>query len=459
MTSIVQINVSVATAPTPTTLQESGAAISQGATNLGAGNSALLTQLSDLTPLLAAPLAIASMVWSGGTVIVTTTAPIPGLQAGDPLITTIANATPVGYNGLQAGTVTGANTFTYPLAVNPGAEIIPGTYTPPSQGELLAMMGTFFAQGTGQAVSVLELGPGDATGGPTALQTFITANPGKFYSYLVPRMWDASTGLLALINANNALNSKTYFFVTTTLATYSNYTDLMKSAWVLIEAPGIPLTEFSIAAAFQHSLQYAPSSVNKMTPMAFSFVFGVTQYPLVGNQALFSALKAANVNYIGTGAEGGISTAIVFWGVNSDGNDFTYWYSVDWFQLNSDLVISNAVINGSNNPLNPLYYNQPGINTLQDVIYQLIQSAITFGLANGTPARAALDGPAFAQAVDNGDFIDQDVVNAIPFLTYTSENPSAYKQGFYGGLAAVYIPQRGFKQIVFNISVTDFLTQ
>lgn len=459
MPSIVQINISQVVAPLPLTLQETGAVISQGATNLLAGTYSLLTAASSLTPLLAGSLSLISLTWSAGTVLATASANISGLTIGDKFITTIAGAAPAGYNGTYLATVTGAATFTFALAGNPGTETIPGNYTPANQGELLAMVDTFFGQGSNQAVYVLELGPGDATGGPTALQTFITANPNFFYSYLVPRLWDASAGLLALIAANEALSAKTNFFVTTTIATYTAYTNLMNSCFAMIEAPGIPLTEFSCAAPFQVSLNYNPGSSNRMTPFAFSYLFGVTPYPPKGNQALLTTLKAANINVVGTGAEGGISNAIILWGTMMDGNDFTYWYSVDWIQLNADQAIANAVINGSNNPLNPLYYNQDGINVLQDVVVQVVRSAITFGLATGTVARAALDGPVFSEALDSGTYEDQDVVNAVPFITYTEENPSAYAAGSYGGLSVVYIPQRGFKQIIFNIEVTSFISQ
>ena len=459
MPSIVKINVSQTVAPAPITLQSRGALVSQGATNLANGASALLTQVADLTPLLAAPLGITTLAWSGGTVVATTDAPIPGRTAGDVFVTTVSGAVPTGYNGLVKATVTGASTFTYPLAVNPGAETSPGTYTPPGQGDLVAQVNTFFAQGSGQSVSVLELGAGDQTGGPAALLAWINANVGSFYSFLVPRGWDASSGLLALIAAFEALTAKTYFFVTTTISTYQAYTEQEKCAVLWVEAPNLPLTEFSAAADFQHTLAYAPSSTNRMTQNNYAYLFGVTPYPTQGNGALLTALVAANVSFVGTGAEGGISTSIVFGGKNADGNDFTYWYSADWIQLFADQAIANAVINGSNNPLNPLYYNQNGINQLQDVVVQTVQDAITFGLATGTVARSALDGPPFQQALDSGTFIDQDVVNAVPFITYTTENPSAYNSGIYGGLSVVYLPQRGFTQIIFNINVSDLLTQ
>jgi hypothetical protein len=456
---IVILNVSASVAPLPISLQQTGALISQGATNLGAGGDATLTQDSDLTPLILAPLSLANLTWSGGTVLATTAAPIPGLSAGDNFVTTIAGATPVGYNGLIMATVTGASTFTFPLAVNPGAETIAGNYTPPGQGELNSMVSSFFDEGTNQSVQVLELGPGDSNTGPAALAAYIVANPNSIYSFLVPRSWDGSSGLLALLNSQIALTAKTYFFITTTVNTYQAYSNLLKSGFAAVEAPGIPLTEFSVAAMFQHSLSYAPSATNRMTPFSFSFLNGVTPYPQKGNNALFAALKAANISFVSTGAEGGISNAIIASGKMLDGNDFSYWFSVDWFQLNSAQAIANAIINGSNNPLAPLYYNQDGVNTLQDVVVNTTRNAITFGLANGTVARAALDGPVFSQNLENGVYEDQDVVNAIPFIIYTQENPSAYKQGLYGGLSAVYIPQRGFQQIIFSIQVTDFLSQ
>jgi hypothetical protein len=51
------------------------------------------------------------------------------------------------------------------------------------------------------------------------------------------------------------------------------------------------------------------------------------------------------------------------------------------------------------------------------------------------------------------------VVNAVPFLTYTAANPNDYRAGKYAGLQVVYITQSGFKQIVFNLQVSQFLTQ
>ena len=114
-------------------------------------------------------------------------------------------------------------------------------------------------------------------------------------------------------------------------------------------------------------------------------------------------------------------------------NDFTYWYSVDWVQININRSISAAIINGSNNPINPLYYNQAGINTLQKVAQGTINSGISFGLV-----------------------LAPSTVNAVTFNTYVTNNPGDYALGKYAGLSVTYTPARGFIQIIFNVNVSSF---
>lgn len=429
---IVVVNVSQTVAPAPSTLQATGALISQGATTTSAQTETLITQMSDLTAILKGALALTSLVWSGGTVTATTAVP-HGFTVSDTLPLTIAGETPSGYNGTFTCTITGASTFTYPLASNPGSQTVAGVYTPEDVAELVAMATTFFAQGKGISVYVLELGAGNATDGVTALTTFINGSPQTIYSYLVPRYWDANSAFLAFLATFEATTAKTYFFITTTTGTYTSYTAQMKCAFTMVEAPSIPSTEFSCAAPFAVSLSYAPSTLNMVTPFAFSFLFGVTPYPLKGNNALFTALKAASVNWVATGAEGGISTAILKWGTTQDGRQFTYWYSVDWHAINFQLDIANAIINGSNDPLAPLYYNPPGIDTLQAVAQRTANRGITYGLALGPS-----------------------IVNAVPFGTYVAENPSDFPYGVYNGLSCVMTPNNPFLQITFYLNVTDF---
>jgi hypothetical protein len=454
--NIVVVNVTQTISAAPSMLQRTGAFISQGGTTLTPGTKSLLTELSDLTPLLAGSQAITSMVLASGVVTVTTAAP-HGFPASETLGVVIAGVTPAAYNGPVQATITGTSTFTYPLSGAPGAVTVQGTVTDADVGELLAMATTHFAQGSSVSVYVLELGDGTPANGVTSLTAFLTGNPLTFYSYLVPREWAGEPTFLSLIASYESTTAKQYFFVTATQANYTNFTPLMKCVYMAIEAPGIPSLEFSLAATFYVTLKYNPSSTNKVAPLCFSFVVGVTPYPTIGNNALLATFKTANLNYVATGAEGGISNTIIKWGTMADGNPFNYWYSVDWMQINIDLNIANEVINGSNNSLAPLYYDQQGINRLQIRSQSTAAQAVGNGLALGPVNAYALAPDQFIDLLTSGNAPIGVIVNAVPFAPYVTENPQDYPGGIYGGLSIAYTPARGFTTIIFNINVSNFV--
>lgn len=434
---IVTVNVSRTLAPAPSTLQRTGAFVSQGGTNLAPGTTSLLTQELDLTPLTPAAIVISTMTWATGTVTVNTATP-HGIPVGKTVQGVIAGVTPTGYNGTFACTGVDADTFTFPLVSNPGSVTVEGTFQPYAVSELQQMANTFFAQGAAVSVLVLELGLEADVDGIAALNTYLTANPNTIYSFLIPRAWASQATYVAMVNDYTSNTAKTYFYTTMTLANYGSFvTNKSKSVVGMVEAPAIPATEFPLAALFYSVLNNNPSNTNKVAPTAFRFLTAVTAYPTLGNGPTLAALKTANVNYVGTGAEGGISNTIVKWGTTLDGRDVSYWYSIDWVQINLQLDLANEIINGSNNPINPLYYNQDGVNRLQSRAQATMDRGITYGLV--------LPGTG--------------TVNAVPFRQYVTDNPSDYPIGKYAGLSTTYTPQLGFKEIIFNVNVSDFITQ
>lgn len=431
--NIVNVTVTQTVASAPSTLQQTGALISGGGTTLTQGSYALLTQLSDLTPLLKAPLTLSSMTWSSGTVTATASA-AHGVTNGTSFTTTISGATPAAYNGTYIATATSTTAFTFALVTNPGTVTAPGTYTPPGVAQILSMATTFFAQGANVPVYVLEMSaPATPATQIGNLQTFITASPGVFYAYLVPREWDAqaATWTAFLLNYEGT-TAKAYFFATSTTTSYSQYTAQMKCVFWLVPAAGAPTTEFSCAAPFWSFLSSNPSAINQVAPFSYRYVYGVTPWNRAGNGPTINAILAANGNVILTGAEGGISNTCLYRGTTSDGNNLLYWYAVDWMQIQGEQALSAAVINGSNNPQNPLYYNQNGINTLAAVARQVGQSAMAFGLAQSV------------------------TITATSFSTYTTQKPNDYAAGIYNGIAVQMVPAMGFDTIGFNLNVSEF---
>lgn len=435
---IVTVLVTQAIAPAASTLQQRGAIISQGATTVPVGTAAILTQDADLTPILAAALAVTSITWSGGTATVTTAAP-HNVPTGDTFYSTIAGATPTNYNGTYQMTSTGTSTLTYALVSDGGTSPATGsiTYTPVTQYELIQSVTEFFAQGNAITVSVLELGPGTPAAGVSALEAYIQSPwslngvPQPFYLYKLPGLWTTETTAYTLAAENASLSSMVYFYVPVALAssTYVPWLGL-KSVVTEVKSLSAPASEIPLMAIFYRVLSQNPGPVTKLQPTAFAYQFDVTPYGPTGAQA--TTLKANFINYVDTGAEGGISNTILKWGRTMDGHDISYWYAVDWLQINLKLILANAIINGANQ-FDPLVYNQAGINTLQAVAQGVVNNGISFGVINNATT-----------------------VAAISFAVYTAANPGDYATGTYNGLSCTAVPQTGFDQIVFALTISDF---
>ena len=463
--SIVTINVSTTNPPTPNQLQRTGAFISQGGTSLSAGTLSLLTNISSLASILSGAKSLASLTWSGSVVTGTTSAP-HGLPSGQNITLIVSGVTPAAYNGVFTCAITGASTFTYALVSNPGAATVTNaTVTDEDVSELNAMNTTYWANGSSNAVYVLELGAGDAAHGVTALTSFINANQNTIYSFLVPRYWDTEATFKTMVSNYTSLSSMVDFFVTTTTSTYAAWQALAYNCiYAYVEAPAVVAlaaagtsTEFSLAADFYNTLANNPNSATPVGPQSFRFLFGVTPYPLAGNSTILASLKAANINYAITGAEGGISNVMTVYGHMLDGNPFNYWYTTDWAQINLDLNIANEVINGSNNVINPLYYSQNGIDRLQNRAASTLRSGAAAGLILGQILTVKLDALTFAANVSNGVYAGNAVVNAVPFTNYNTLNPNDYAIGKYAGLQAAITPARGFESIIFNLNITNFV--
>lgn len=461
--AIVNINVSVTNPPAPSQLLKSGAMISMGGTTLNAGEYQLLTSSSDLASILSPAKSISTIAWATGTVTVTLSA-AHGWDNGSSVPVLISGVAPAGYNGAYTATVTGTNTFTYPLTSNPGTATTMGSVKTVVANEIYQMNTSYWAQGTSRAVYVLELGAVTNAAAITALTNFIAEDVAlgntyqKFFSYLVPREWDGESTFKTLTGLYTSPGSLVYFFVTTTIATYGAWkATANKSVFAGVEAPSIAATEFSMATAFQSALSNDPGSSNMVPPMAYRFLYGVTEYPIKGNSTLLQTLQDNDINYVGTAAEGGLSNKMLVAGHMLDGNPFNYWYAVAWCAINLELDLDNEIINGSNTNTNPLYYEQRGIDRLQNRALKTLRNGISYGLILGQVVGTKLIQTDFNTEYENGTYAGNAVINAVPFSNYTSLNPSDYQDGKYNGLSAVMTPRRGFESITFNLNVTNFV--
>ena len=456
---IVKLNVSVTSAPVPNTLQEKGAFISQGGTTAAAGTLILLTTGADLSTHLTGAIPLATLVYSSGTSTVTGTVTAGhGFPVGDMVLVTVTGCTPSGYNGTFLATVSSTTEFTYEMNTSLGACSVLGTVTDGDVEALVAMNTTFFAQNGNQAVYVLEIGDGDAAAGVAYLSTWLTTYPDTIYSFLVPRAWDTEATFKTLCNLYTAPDKRVNFFVTTTISTYTGwYTSAYNSAIVSVEAPAVPVTEFTAASFLQRTLSRRPNSGSPIMPVAYAQAYGVTDYPTFGNGSLLQSLRNAYTNFVITGIEGGIPQND-YWEIGrcASGESFDFWYAVDWACITMNQAIANAVLNGNNNNIAPLQYDQDGVDMLQNVASAVLRRGITYGLLFGSVTVVSLPSTVFADNLNRGDYAGQNVLNAIPVSIYNQDNPSDYSQGLYGGFQCKVIPQRGFENIVFNLNASQF---
>lgn len=461
--AIVKINVSVTNPPKPSQLLKSGAMISMGGTTLAAGGYQLLTNKDDLKAITSPAKTISTITWATGVVTVTLSA-AHGWKVGGTIPLVVYGVTPAAYNRAVTATVTTSTAFTYPLATGPGTATVMGTVKTVAANEIIQMNTTYWAQGAARAVYVLELGGITIPAAVAALSDFIDKDISlgntyqKFFSYLVPREWDSEATFKTLTGQYTSPGSLVYFFVTSTIATYQSWVATKnKTVFAGVEAPNIPATEFSMAAAFQSSLSNDPGSSNMVPPMAFRFMYGVTEYPVENNGTLLKTLQDNHINYIGSSAEGGLSNKMLVAGHMLDGNPFNYWYAVAWAAINLELDLANEVINGSNTTTNPLYYDQNGIDRLQNRALKTLRNGISYGLILGRVIGTKLIQSDFNTEYEKGSYAGNAVINAVPFANYSSLNPSDYQEGKYNGLSAVITPRRGFESITFNLNVTNFV--
>lgn len=436
--TIVTVDTTVTAAPTPSQLQQSGALISVGGTTLTTNDYQFCGDLSTLEGILA------------------TSGTGNSDELKDMGTTFFAQGSAVGVYVLELGTATDADAgvaaLTTWLTNNPG--VFYAFLVPADWGDTLDEVGsvTITNGGTGytSAPTVTFSAP---TSGTTATGTATIQNgvvvsvtitdPGSGYTtaptvtFSAPTSGTTAAGTANLVSAMNILasdyanpNSQVYFFITDVTADASLY-EPSKSAFVYVNGPTAPSTEFGTAAPFYQWLVNNPNSDNRLAPMGFRFLYGVTPWVKSSNATNINTILTAYGNLTLTGAEGGISTASLFKGTLGDGSQASAWYGMDWLQIQIKQALANLIINGSNsNP--PLLYDQAGINTLRAKAQSVANTAVT----NGCVLSAT--------------------VSAVPFSTYSTNNPSDYKAGIYNGLSCTAVFQNGFESITFYLDAVQF---
>lgn len=369
----------------PNLLQQRGLLVSKGGTNLKAGDVKWITGLSDLSTLLAPPADKTD----------TSTSSTTALSAAE---------------------------------------------------ELQAMASSWFANNNVTGVYLFEAGSdGDIA---KALSTLLANAPLTYYAIILPRNAASDPNIVSLAANFDADNARCYFFFT---ETSENYQPLIRNGEgqksiacaveytggdVLANTNGAVLTQEHAGAALAAQwIGNPPSISNRLAPMNFRQLVGITAWPDAGNLTKMAQMKQDNVNFPGTATQAGVQMTITYWGRFMNGDPMSGWYGADYTAITAETALANLLVEGQQPGSEPLTYSPMGISEIFAKLTNSLDSAVAVGCILGSY---------------NASFV--------PFGTYVSQNPSDYGMETYNGLSAEITPIRGFDSLNMTLEV-DFTGQ
>lgn len=305
----------------------------------------------------------------------------------------------------------------------------------------------FFANNATGSAFVLEVGAivgGDPGTNIAALATHITNGIDVCGHYSVPDDFygDADYAALVTLYAGDDpvykfSNHITHGTAPDEQTAFAGLTG--KSNWFAVY-PSAVSTENAVGAmvGIMASSVYDVSPTNKMTPLQYKQVVGVTAEKL--NTTMRNALTNNAVNYVGTIQ----SVTVLFNGRYADNFSWDYRFSerVTLQDIQNSLLA--LIINGANVPAASVPYNQEGI----DKLLAVANSRAAFRKS----CNMVTD---YSQHIDNTGttLVDKDSFLATDYYTYKAANTAKYQAGEYDGLSGFIEIGKFFRKVTFNVTL------
>ncbi|QCE32942.1 hypothetical protein FAI41_04660 [Acetobacteraceae bacterium] len=382
----------------------------------------------------------------------------PGISGGDGVatvnilavdssgvVTQVENKVNFGISGAQisndpvtgtGGTGTGL-TLTFTLDIE-------NVGTPAS--EVNAMLKSWFANNSATGVFIFEAGSGTEVA--KNLSALLSDAPLTYYAIILPRNSAADKDVVSLAGNFGGDSARCYFFFTETSESYQPLItngNGQKSIACAVEYTGtdvLPNTtganltaEHAGAALAAQWIGNVPSVSNRLAPMNFRQLVGITAWPDAGNLSKMAQMKLDNVNFPGTATQAGVQMTITYWGRFMNGDPMSGWYGADYTAITTETALANLLVEGQQPGSEPLTYSPMGISELFAKLTNSLDSAVAIGCILGS-----------YQA------------SFVPFGQYISENPTDYGTETYNGLSATITPIRGFDSLNMTLEV-DFTGQ
>lgn len=307
----------------------------------------------------------------------------------------------------------------------------------------------YFNYSGNRSVNVLELGQVSETTTlqtqATQLDTIIKSGLNRSYMYLIPQsFYVENSPIVSIMQEYIKETSAQYFMISTTAdvttdAVATQFKNL-KSCFLVYDntdaSQNINLAG-SILGILASS-KFDISGNNKASPLNFKILQGFKFNPI--NRVLLNKLTQYPANFIFNE----VGYATIGNGRYTNGDAWDYWYQWDLTQLALQQKITQLLINGVNNPVNVIRFDQQGIDIINASVKSTLSEYIQLGCIN-----------TYAMALNpaNNTLIGLNNINTIDFNTYISQYPDKYQNEIYDGISFYVLINRYIRQCILNITL------
>lgn len=307
----------------------------------------------------------------------------------------------------------------------------------------------YFNYSGNRSVNVLELGQVSDTNTlqaqATQLDTIIKSGLNRSYMYLIPTsFYVENSPVVSIMQEYTKETSAQYFMISTTSdVTTDNVATQFKGlkSCFLVYDNSDTTQNINLAGSIlgiMASNKFDISGNNKASPLNFKILQGFKFNPI--NRVLLNGLTQYPANFIFNE----VGYATIGNGRYTDGFAWDYWYQWDLTQLALQQKITQLLINGVNNPVNVIRFDQQGIDIINASVKSTLSEYIQLGCIN-----------TYAMALNpaNNTLIGLNNINTIDFNTYISQYPEKYQNEIYDGISFYVLINRYIRQCILNITL------
>lgn len=279
-----------------------------------------------------------------------------------------------------------------------------------------------------------------------ALNEFITNNEFPCYIFLLPDgMGEDETIGASLFAQYSQLSNNTYFFINFSndnLSLYKNSNIFnqiknQKSAALFVNNT-VNSDLAALTGGLFASYKFDLSDTNPASPLNYKTLKGVTKQPVT--LPLRQQMVQDSVNFIDD-----IANQLVLMN-GRYGDAFTIDYRYQWdltsFQVAASL--KQLILNGVNNPIYVIKYNQDGIDILKSRVKSVLNQMISYGCVTE-----------YAEGLESatGELINIGEISCIDFRSYISSNPEDYENEIYSGISFYLRIGKYIRQVIMNVTL------